>query len=67
MIFIFHTSMIGNITKTTIYQKIGKGGTEAVAFFFVLLGFIEAIQKRNFEYHKPSKNLKFCAKKVKNL
>ena len=26
MIFIFHTSMIGNITKTTIYQKIGGGG-----------------------------------------
>ena len=25
MIFIFHTSMIGNITKTTIYQKIGGG------------------------------------------
>ena len=36
MIFIFHTSMIGNITKTTIYQKIGGGGgTEAVAFSYL--------------------------------
>lgn len=35
MIFVFHTSMIGNITETAIYQEIGMGGGYGGSCFFL--------------------------------
>jgi len=44
MIFMFHLSAFEDIANTAIYQKLfAGGGTEAVAIFFVLSGFVEAI------------------------
>lgn len=67
LIFSFHTSMIRNISESSIYLNFIKGGgTEAVAFFFVLSGFVEALHQRK---EVPSiKNIRrLCIAKVKRF
>lgn len=46
-IFLFHTSAIGNINQTSLYLHcFSGGGTQAVAYFFVLSGFVEGLHIR---------------------
>ena len=67
LIFTFHTSMIGNISESLIYINFFKGGgAEAVAFFFVLSGFIEALHQRN-EVPDIKNITRLCIAKVKKF
>ena len=68
LIFSFHTSMIRNISESSIYLNFikGGGGTEAVAFFFVLSGFVEALHQRK-EVPSIKKIRRLCIAKVKKF
>ena len=67
-LFFFHTSMIGNVTKSWIYSNfLSGGGTEAVAFFFILSGFVEALHDRDTNKSSVITILKLCVEKVKKF
>lgn len=66
LIFVVHTSMIGNISSANVIYKYlaSGGGKEGVAFFFVLSGFVEALHHRdlklNFSNTKNILKAKLC-------
>ncbi len=66
LIFVVHTSMIGNISSNNVVYKYlaSGGGKEGVAFFFVLSGFVEALHHRdlklNFSNTKNILKAKLC-------
>lgn len=67
LIFIYHLSMIGHISETVIYKRVGRGGgTEAVAIFFVLSGFVEAIHPKCIKYDFIN-IIKLCVQRVKRF
>lgn len=68
LIFFFHTSMIGNVVESRLYSNfLSGGGTEAVAFFFILSGFVEALHNRDTTKSSVITMLKLCVKKVKKF
>lgn len=58
--------MIGNVVESRLYINfISGGGTEAVAFLFILSGFVEALHNRDTNKSSVIAILKLCVEKVK--